>query len=81
MKLVEQQRIRLFAQRRVIDLGLLEDHLAIIAITAQLHHLCLRVQQRDRRQEAGALDAITVQLIGRHVRRGYQDNALLEQAA
>ena len=65
----------------MVDLRLLEDHLAVIAVTTQFQYLGAGIQKVDRRQKTRTLDTVTVKTIGRDVRGGHQHDPLLEQTA
>ena len=74
-----QARAGLGPERRVIDLRLLENHLPVVTVTAEVQHLGVTVEQVDRREKAGALDPILVEIIWMLIRGREQGHPLFEQ--
>ncbi len=71
--------VRLGAQRRVVQLGVGERAAPVVGAGVHVDHLELRVEQLDGRQDALAVQAVRVQVVGLEVRRGDERDAVLEQ--
>ena len=72
--------IRELARRRLIHVGAFERAQPIVDAAVDVHDFGVLFQQRDRRQEALALQAAGVELVGHDVRRCGERHAAREQA-
>lgn len=69
----------LFAERPVEQLGLLQRAQAIVDAAIDVDDLGMFLEQGDRRQETGALQAVLVQAVRHDVGGRHQAHAVLEQ--
>ncbi|KAF1068904.1 MAG: hypothetical protein GAK45_01234 [Pseudomonas citronellolis] len=71
--------IGLLAERPVVKLGLLEGAQTVIDAAIDVDHFGVLLDQRDRRQEAGTLQAVFVETVWHDVGGRDQAHAILEQ--
>jgi hypothetical protein len=65
--------------RRLVDRRLLQRAQAPVVVGGELQHVAVRLDQRDCRQEARALQAVAIEVARRRVGGRHQRNAALEQ--
>src|SRR5215467_3240682 len=78
---LHERAVGLLAQGRVVDLDALEHPLAVIDPTVDVQHVQPRLQDRYRRQEVLALEAVLVQIVGAVVRGEAAHHAEVHDAA